>query len=261
MANELKVKNGLIVDENVTLSGSLSAGTGPVALYVSDQQKVAVNTLETPATLTVNGNISASDCMITPCVCATDLFLTNDENFRIPPGGIIMFSGTTAPDGWVLCNGGTTTLSTGEVVNVPDLQSRFIVGYNSSDTDYNAIGKTGGAKTVQLQLSQIPSHNHSASVSGGDHSHPSGNISVSGGSHSHSSVVTGGSTGNRRCDGSCKSITSLSTSGISGGGHGHTISISNSGAHGHSITIDASGGGGSHENRPPYYVLAYIMKL
>jgi len=26
-------------------------------------------------------------------------------------------------------------------------------------------------------------------------------------------------------------------------------------------TIGDSGGGGSHENRPPYYVLAYIMRI
>lgn len=31
--------------------------------------------------------------------------------------------------------------------------------------------------------------------------------------------------------------------------------------HTHTFTTDSKGGGGSHENRPPYYALAFIMKL
>ena len=34
------------------------------------------------------------------------------------------------------------------------------------------------------------------------------------------------------------------------------------GNHQHSLNIDNTGGGGvAHNNMPPYYVLAYIMKL
>jgi hypothetical protein len=37
----------------------------------------------------------------------------------------------------------------------------------------------------------------------------------------------------------------------------------NAGDHSHLINglTDNDGGGAAHENRPPYYVLAYIMKL
>jgi len=37
------------------------------------------------------------------------------------------------------------------------------------------------------------------------------------------------------------------------------ISVNAAGSHSH--TINNTGGDGSHENRPPYYALAYIMKL
>lgn len=37
---------------------------------------------------------------------------------------------------------------------------RMVVGYNSSDTDFNTIGKTGGEKTHTLTVNEMPSHHH-----------------------------------------------------------------------------------------------------
>lgn len=37
---------------------------------------------------------------------------------------------------------------------------RMLVGINTSDTDFNTIGKTGGEKTHTLTIDEIPSHNH-----------------------------------------------------------------------------------------------------
>lgn len=42
------------------------------------------------------------------------------------------------------------------------IQGRFLVGV-SSETEFNAPGKTGGAKTVTLTTSNLPSHRHSIS--------------------------------------------------------------------------------------------------
>lgn len=39
---------------------------------------------------------------------------------------------------------------------------RTLVGYNSSETEFNAVEKTGGAKTHTLTTAQIPSHSHAA---------------------------------------------------------------------------------------------------
>lgn len=41
---------------------------------------------------------------------------------------------------------------------------RTIVGYDSSQTEFNNVSTTGGAKTVTLTTQQIPSHNHALSI-------------------------------------------------------------------------------------------------
>ncbi|MBQ2870556.1 hypothetical protein IJE86_02520 [bacterium] len=125
---------------------------------------------------------------------------TND-NF--PIGGIIMWSGTTIPTGWKLCNGQNGT---------PDLRDRFIVGAGSS----YAIGAKGGASTVTLTASQIPPHRHLV--------------------HEYAGPVHTDKTNHR----------AHVNAGTNGGSSSYTGSI---------------GGGQAHENRPPYYALAYIMKV
>ncbi len=40
---------------------------------------------------------------------------------------------------------------------------RVLVGYDSSQTEFNTIGKTGGEKTHKLTVAEMPSHNHSTS--------------------------------------------------------------------------------------------------
>lgn len=62
-------------------------------------------------------------------------------------GMIMMFNGTTAPDGWAICNGLNGT---------PDLREKFI--YGSSLTV--PIGSTGGAASVTLGASNLPQHTH-----------------------------------------------------------------------------------------------------
>ena len=96
----------------------------------------------------------------------------------LPIGSIIPYGGSTAPSGWFLCQGqavsrtdyaelfaaigiafgsgdGSTTF------NIPDLRGKTLVGYNSSETEFNTIGKTGGEKTHTLAVSEMPSHSHS----------------------------------------------------------------------------------------------------
>jgi hypothetical protein len=141
----------------------------------------------------------------------------------LPAGMIVMWSGatTSVPSGWQLCDGSNGT---------PDLRDRFVVGAGNT---YSA-GDTGGVNEVSLTLNQLPSHDHGGSTS-------------SSGNHSHSVA-------SKRSDdgGSGENVPSINT-GVSIG-----TSTSTNGAHTHTIT--AQGGNHAHENRPPYYGVAFICK-
>lgn len=96
-----------------------------------------------------------------------------------PAGSIMMFAGENAPAGWLICAGQTvsrteyanlfsvlgTTYGAGNgstTFTLPNLRGRFPVGLNSAETEFNALGKTGGSKTHQLTESELPSHTHPA---------------------------------------------------------------------------------------------------
>jgi microcystin-dependent protein len=168
---------------------------------------------------------------------------------QIPVGGIIMWSGTKIPDGWALCNGQTV-----HGKGTPDLRGRFIMGSSSR----YSIGNTGGIEKVTLTTDEMPAHGHDVSESG-SHKH---NVSIDyGGSHTHSyQIHKAASKGKSRSDAHYRvdrNLTTKTTS--SSGNHKHNASMTNAGKHSH--TIYKSGGGEAHENRPPYYVLAFIMRV
>ena len=163
----------------------------------------------------------------------TSAIQTQITSSLFPAGGIILWSGSTAsiPSGWVLCNGSNST---------PDLRDRFVVGAGSS----YAVNATGGASSVTLATNQIPAHNHSASSSSSTTINDSG--------HSHSiSALRPSESGNTISTSTGGTAVTASTNSAT---TGITASTSTS------TSIGNTGGGGSHENRPPYYALAYIMK-
>ena len=89
------------------------------------------------------------------------------QRSAIPVGMISMWSGlpTALPAGWALCDGSNGT---------PDLRGRFIVGYSNTDTDFNAVGKTGGLKRVTLTVDQMPAHTHTYNAPLISGNHPGG---------------------------------------------------------------------------------------
>jgi microcystin-dependent protein len=78
-----------------------------------------------------------------------------------------MFAGSTAPTGWLLCDGTavsrttysdlfaitSTTYGVGDgstTFNLPNLKGRVPVGLDTSQTEFDVLGETGGAKTHTL---------------------------------------------------------------------------------------------------------------
>jgi microcystin-dependent protein len=183
----------------------------------------------------------------------------------VPSGIIAVWSGSegSIPSGWYLCNGSNST---------PDLRNRFIVGAGSGSS--YSVGNTGGSNTVTLSTSQIPAHSHTtnnhshnASVSDPGHGH---SVSVSDPGHSHNTSVTGAKLfpgyggahvpygGGGGYPGTHFNMSNANT-GISANASNANTSISVSTGNANPSTNN-TGGGGSHENRPPYYALCYIMK-
>jgi microcystin-dependent protein len=222
-----RVRQNLKVDGSDTVAGNAIVqqslqvgGRGSFAANVRVAGTDSVNKLVANSAV-VNGN---SEVTGTLTVAETLTANTLAGSGTIPVGGIIMWSGTTAPDGWALCTGQTVNGKT-----TPDLQGKFIVGYQSSgDADYNSIGKTGGEKTHTLTINEMPSHSHTAVYTEGVRHNDSGN----------------------------------KYDPISGFQQGDVVGVGKSKENGNNGgQTNNTGGGAAHENRPPYYVLAFIMRV
>lgn len=174
--------------------------------------------------------------------------LINTQNIAIaalapaPLGVIQIWGGSAAgdaiPKGYKVCDGARLVISEfGELHKaigrlhtphstpsgyfcLPDLRARFIVGFSSSDYDYNSVAKTGGEKKHQLTTSEMPRHNHIQNL------HNEGN-------------------------GGWKS----------GGENSSPESVSWHNSRSNDGTTEYAGNGYSHENRPPYYALVYIIRV
>lgn len=212
--------------------------------------------LQTRGGLGVSGNINAGgNLSVTGNITAGNIALSGNITQNtvaggiIPRGGIIMWSGSivSIPTGWALCNGSNGT---------PDLRDRFIVGAGST---YSVAG-TGGSANATLV-----SHSHSASSSF------SGNPLAG---HSHTATVTdpghfheygldgndaGGTTVGDGADGqTAVKQTTTNTTGISVSLNSQSAGTPSGSV---STSISTEGSSATNANLPPYYALAFIMKL
>lgn len=89
--------------------------------------------------------------------------IKNGQKGSIPAGVIVMWSGAEnkIPSGWALCNGMTPV---GQEIATPNLLGRFIVGFNPTlDSSYRTIGPGGknpDEYNITLSLENMPKHNH-----------------------------------------------------------------------------------------------------
>ena len=159
-------------------------------------------------------------------------YVNNNAGGSSPTGSVTMFAGSTAPNGYLLCDGSAvsratysylydvigTSYGTGDgstTFNLPNLSGKVPVGYDSSDSDFDTLGETGGEKTHTLTVDEIPSHRHKIDSFG---TNPTTNAT-----------------------GTWKSRS------FAGANPGEAYS-------------QYTGGGEAHNNMPPYIVMNYIIK-
>lgn len=217
-------------------------------------------------------------------------------------GEIVPWAGTGAvPAGWLPCAGGAvnraaypalfavigTTYGAGNgstTFNLPDLRGRVPVGVDSTQSEFDAIGKAGGAKTHTLTAQEMPSHTHTQNA----HTHTLSNATVASSTHTHSvaggvawamirmSVTTARQIVQRRIDGltSWTSTHALTPNSTAGSGDTNTETTGtqlggNTAGPSATTTVSAqsttatnlnAGGGQAHNNMPPYLVMRYLIK-
>ena len=207
---ELNLLDGAVVTTNEinTLSG-VTASAGDINKLVglnattAELNKLAgvtVTTAEinklsgltaTTAELNKMSGVTVTTTEINRLAGVTSNIQTQINSFAtFPAGSVIAYAGSTAPTGWLLCQGqavSRTTYATlfGEIgtyygagngsttFNVPDLRGRVVAGKDdmggvaanrltgtSGGVDGSALGAYGGSETHTLTVSQMPLHGH-----------------------------------------------------------------------------------------------------
>ena len=168
------------------------------------------------------------------------------------PGIIKMWAGQVSkiPVGYKLCNGDelaikdypelfeTLGVSFGgdglSSFKLPDLRGKFVVGYNNTNgSDYDSIGKTGGLEKVQLVIDELPTFN------------PANNDTFN------------------KLSARAADVSEIGTPGsIDPNSADKEYNVGNMTAQRwDEATIKDIGDDQPHENRPPFFTLAYIIKV
>ena len=196
---------------------------------------------ETGTTLDISGNLNVRH--------------GNVRAKGIPPiGSITFWSGTinednTVPDyeNWRVCDGTNGT---------PDLRGRFIVGttgiepsttltVGTESATYN-LEQTGGEASVTLVTDNLSSHTHISNGQSGGHNHSYNVWEQNDHNWNSTNYSIAGTDDFSTFNGEASSLTNATGT---------------SGNHNHGGATDATGSGQAHDNMPPYYVLAYIMRI
>ena len=216
----------------------------------------------------------------------------------IPVGIIQMFAGSTAPNGWLICDGSTVSRKTysdlfkiigvtygagnsNDTFTLPDMRGRTPIGVGTgSGLTARTLAATTGAETATLAETNLASHTHTATVGtqSANHTHSGTTAGVSA-NHYHQNYSDGvasgtmgrGSSGFSATGGGYQGylIVGLGANGVStsytgyhSADHTHTITTgTESATHNHSVTNSNTGSGTPFSIMQPTIIINFMIKV
>lgn len=180
-------------------------------------------------------------------------------------GQLGQFPKTPLPFGWLLCDGTTKLIATypdlaaylgttfggngSTTFGLPGYGGRVLIGFDSSQTEFDTVGEMGGAKTVTLTQAQMPVHSHPHNMSAPDHSHNMAHYHLTAGGANFLTDRVGGPNAGAAASDSIAGARDQTTA------WSHLDNTQGASALALVGNIQNSGSGTAHENMPPYRVV------